>query len=504
MPGPETERVRVALAEDATVRVTTGRADAVSATGLAFDRAVLGVAGAVLTWPVLGPPGLPDAEIHDVGRAQQWLWAVYGETVAGAVDAAGTLHGAEATDEPGTVDGAGAGTVDGAAAETVGATGASDPVAAPVTVPVTAPAVNARAGALAGSAARLALGHWAARWWPASYLDGIPALEPDLLGLELAALTHTCQQLFDDVEDQPDADAAELIDDHRAALGPLLRWWRAAPPGTTTALRLDVVVRLIDDAADGAGLDGEELRALRAALERHGVTGETAAGSTAPGEPPDSISPFDQPTDPASPFDEPAGLSAPVDVGELFARRHHDYALAAGEPLVAGGRVIARGAGTNDWRRYPPGFVDAAENAVTWTASAVGAGRRIEVDVVADVAAPVGGARLAAEVHVNGGPPHRVPLARRDDAWTGRADVHIPEAGPPRIEVGILLPGFDPEPSPTLEPSSRTDRDAVRALARRRLARAEAQPPARRESDEDHEPFLAEIAAAATTAEEDY
>ncbi|MDT0488533.1 hypothetical protein RNB18_51760, partial [Streptomyces sp. DSM 41640] len=96
------------------------------------------------------------------------------------------------------------------------------------------------------------------------------------------------------------------------------------------------------------------------------------------------------------------------------------------------------------------------------------------------------------------------PLARRDDVWTGRADVHIPEAGPPRIEVGILLPGFDPEPSPTLEPSSRTDRDAVRALARRRLARAEEQPPARRESDEAHEPFLAEIAAAATTAEEDY
>ncbi|MEV8604097.1 hypothetical protein AB0465_30000 [Streptomyces griseoviridis] len=500
MPGPETERVRVALAEDGTVRVTTGRADAVRATGLAFDRAVLGVAGAVLTWPVLGPPGLPDAEIHDVGRAQQWLWTVYGETVAGAVDAAGTAHEAGAADEPGTVGEAGAGTVDGAGAGMVGATGASDPV----TVPVTAPAVDARAGALAGSAARLALGHWAARWWPASYLDGIPALEPDLLGLELAALTHTCQQLFDDVEDQPDAGAAELIDDHRAALGPLLRWWRAAPPGTTTARRLDVVVRLIDDAADGAGLDGEELRALRAALERHGVTGETAAGSTVPVEPPDWTSPFDEPTDPPSPFDEPTDPPSPVDVGELFARRHHDYALAAGEPLVAGGRVIARGAGTNDWRRYPPGFVDAAENAVTWTASAVGAGRRIEVDVVADVAAPVGGARLAAEVHVNGGPPHRVPLARRDDVWTGRADVHIPEAGPPRIEVGILLPGFDPEPSPTLEPSSRTDRDAVRALARRRLARAEEQPPARRESDEDHEPFLAEIAASATTAEEDY
>lgn len=50
--------------------------------------------------------------------------------------------------------------------------------------------------------------------------------------------------------------------------------------------------------------------------------------------------------------------------------------------------MIARGSGTNDWCRYPPGFVDAAENAVSWTAYALGADRRIEVEVVAGIAAP--------------------------------------------------------------------------------------------------------------------
>lgn len=125
-----------------------------------FTRAVLDVAGAVLTWPVLGAPGPPSAEVHDRGRAQQWLWALYGERVATAVH-------------------------DRTAAEPDGVRVAADPTD------------------LAGSAARLALGHWAARWWPASYPDGIPALEADVLGLELAALTHRCQQLFDGEETSP-------------------------------------------------------------------------------------------------------------------------------------------------------------------------------------------------------------------------------------------------------------------------------------------------------------
>jgi hypothetical protein len=399
---------------DGTIRILT--AGPVGAPD--FTHAVLDVAGAVLTWPVLGDTGLPTAEIHDVSRAQQWLWAVYGERAAAAVHACATGE-------------------------------------------LTEVRVPAGLTPLAGSAARLGFGHWAARWWPASHLDGISALQPDVLGLELAALTHECQQVFDDEGDQPDDCVAELIGDHQVALDQLIQWWHATPPSSDTARQLKSVLRSVDDAADGAGLDGEALRRLRSALERP----------------------------------RPDGI--PVDPTALFVR-HDDYALAAGEPLVTGGRLIARGAGTNDWRRYPPGFVDASESAVSWTARALGARRQIEVEVVAHIAAPVAAVPLAAEVRVNDGPRNRVPLSRQVDVWTGRADLDLPAGETePRIELGVLLPGFDPGPGS----EGGAERDAIRALVRRRLtAAADAlnSPP----YDGTSRPFLAEIAAA--TADEDY
>ncbi|MFD4558491.1 hypothetical protein ACFWP5_29965 [Streptomyces sp. NPDC058469] len=414
--------VHVVRGDDGTIRIAADPATSASAAP-DFTRAVLDVAGAVLTWPVLGDPVLPVAEIHDVARAQQWLWAVYGERVAEAVHAC----------------------------------------AAGELVDVRAPADTTR---LAGSAGRLGFGHWAARWWPASYLDGIPVLQPDVLGLELAALTHECQQLFDDVGDQPDDCVAELIGDHQVALDPLIQWWHGTPPSTDTARRLESVLRSVDDAADSAGLDGPALRRLRSSLTQ--------------------LRPDATPVDPVA----------------LFVR-HDGYALAAGEPLVAGGRLIARGSGTNDWRRYPPGFVDASETAVSWTARALGARRQIEVEVVAHIAAPGTAVPLAAEVRVNDGPRNRVPLSRRVDVWTGRADLDLPAGETqPHIELGVLLPGFDPGPGPEVG----ADRDSVRALVRRRLATA-AQPGAFNSPPYDStsgpfRPFLAEITAAAT--DEDY
>ncbi|MFJ6086918.1 hypothetical protein ACIQI8_36585 [Streptomyces sp. NPDC092369] len=415
-------RCAITRDEDGTVRLAGTSAEP------AFTRAVLDVAGAVLTWPVLGPTGLPAAEIHDVGQAQQWLWAVYGERTAAAVYAFAS----------------------------------GDPAAEP--------ALPEQPSALAEAAARLAFGHWAARWWPTSYLDGIPALEPDLLGLELAALTHECQQLFDESGELADA---ELLEEHLAALDPLIRWQRsAAPPG-----QLDRVLRLIDDAADNAGLDGESLRRLRSALEQD---------------------------------HRPAATS--FDLAELSARRQ-EFALAAGSLRTATGRVVARGSGTNDWCRYPPGFVDAAENAVSWTAYALGAGRRIEVEVVADIAAPMGGVHLAAEVHVDSSPPNRVRLARQEDVWVGGADLDIPASTTPGIEVGVLLPGFDPGPGA----DERAAREAVRALARHRLGvaaapqdseaaqalhRSEAAQAPHGSEAAHPEPFLAEIVAAAAVEED--
>ncbi|WP_216587390.1 hypothetical protein [Streptomyces brasiliscabiei] len=458
MAGARHVGVQVAWGGDGTVRITDGSpvggADAydgeVAAGGLDFTRAVLDVAGAVLTWPVLGDPSLPSAWIHDPARAQQWLWALYGERVAAAVHD-GVTWEPGGTRKPGEAQ-----TVDGVR-------------------------VAAEPTALAGCAARLAFAHWAARWWPASYLDGIPALEPAVLGLESAALTHRCQQLFDDEGDQPDDCAAELITEHEAALDPLIRWWREAPQPPYTARHVESVLRLIDDAADSRGLDGPALRRLRSALDRP----------------------------------DPAGAGEPLDIGALFSWSG-GYALAAGEPLGAGGRVIARGAGTNDWRRYPPGFVDATETAVSWTVRALGARRRVEVEAVAHDAAPTAGLSLVAEVHANGDGPHRVPLARRDDLWTGRLDLapDLPvETLSPRIEVGLLLPGFDPGPGTSGAADDRAGREAVRALARRRLATA-ARPPAYDGSPYDGSPnggsphdtreaaLLAETVAAA--ADEDY
>ncbi|WP_020138505.1 hypothetical protein [Streptomyces sp. 351MFTsu5.1] len=414
----------VTRAEDGTVQI------AEPFTGPAFTRAVLDVAGAVLTWPVLGPTGLPAAEIHDVGRAQQWLWAVYGERTAAAVDAV--------------------------------ASGAAE--AAAELMPPEQPT------ALAGSAARLAFCHWAARWWPASHLDGIPALEPGVLGLELAALTHECQQLLDEAGE---VEGHELLEEHLPALAPLIRWRQSA----ASPRRLDRVLRLIDDAADSLGLDGEALGRLRSALEQD-------AG--------------------------PAGT--PLVLADLFVRQR-EFALAAGGAHPATGRVIARGQGSNDWCRYPPGFVDAAEGAVSWSVLALGAGRRIEVEVVAGHMAPVGGVRLAAEVSVDGvhpaagvspdgGPPSRVPLARRDDVWTGRADLDIRASTTPHVDVGILLPGFDPGRGADDRAGSddRAAREAVRALARRRLGEAAAPFDG---GAAPSGPFLAEIVAAAA-AEEDF
>ncbi|MEV5850536.1 hypothetical protein AB0M32_52140 [Streptomyces sp. NPDC051985] len=440
--------VRVTRGEDGTIRIAAVRGlghvvssyDDVTAAGPDFTRAVLDVAGAVLVWPVLGAPGPPVAEIHDAGRAQQWLWAVYGERVAAAVHDAGAGQPTDAR-------------------------------------------VAAESPALAGAAARLGFAHWAARWWPASYPDGIAALEPDVLGLETAALTHRCQQVFDDLGDQPDDCAADLIEEHRAALAPLLRWWHSSPQQAYTARHLDRVLRLVDSAADCAGLDGTALRRLRSALDEGPEHGRS---------------------------------SALVDPATLFTRQA-GYALAAGDARGAGGRVIARGTGTNDWRRYPPGLVDAGEYAVSWTARALGARRQIEVEVVAHVSAPAGiGVPLVAEVRVDGGPPHRVPLVRRDDLWTGRADVDLTPAATPSasasaplgIEVGVLLPGFDPGAGP----ETRADRDAVRALARRRLADAAQAGAAAAEPHDTHddthddvrEPLLAETLAALAATSEDY
>ncbi|GAA1587789.1 hypothetical protein GCM10009804_49880 [Kribbella hippodromi] len=373
-----------------------------------FTRAVLDVAGAVLTWPILDGATLPTAHIHDPVRAQQWLWALYNEQVATAVDDVAT-------------------------------------------------AVVVEQSALGRTAGQLAFAHWAARWWPVSYLDGIPDLNPAVLALETAALTHRCQQLFDDQDDQPDNCAADLIGEHQSTLIPLLHWLHTPSITPVVAQQLTDVLQLIDDAADSSGLDSPALRTLRAALSQ-----------------------------------EPSPTTAPA---ELFAPQN-GYALAAGDQHAATGRLIARGNGTNDWRRYPPGFVDASEDAISWTVRAQGARRQLDIEVVAHPSAPTG-APLAADVHVRdrsapgtrSSSEARMLLTRRDDSWTGSAELPVPLTSAPEeqllIGVEVLLPGFDPGAGP----DARADRTAVRALARQRMLHATST------TEPAIQPLLAEVLA---------
>ncbi|MFD7508351.1 hypothetical protein ACFV5N_03220 [Streptomyces sp. NPDC059853] len=275
--------------------------------------AVLEVAGGHLTWNVLDPAADPLAVLDDPVAAQGWLWALWGEAAALRA-AAGAPPG---------------------------------------------PAVPALPG-LADAARRLAYAHWAARWWPASVLDGIPPLDGRILAGEIAELTEECDPLF----------------------------------------------------------GGEEPEPL--------VTAEPPA---------------------------PSG-----------------YALAAGDAADAGGFVLASGTAGTDWRRCPPGLLDASEEAVSWEITRRPA--RATVLTLAVVAAPgltdrtrvPDRLRPRARVTTADGGLAEIPLRLTDDSWTGGA----PPPGAGRPEITVHLPAF-PEPPTPDDAEQRRLRQRIRALAHARL-----------------------------------
>ncbi|WP_280398352.1 hypothetical protein [Nocardia carnea] len=192
--------------------------------GPGLDTAVLEVAGGHLTWSLLAGHRVPAATLHDLDGAQEWLWALYGAEVAVAADE--------------------------------------------YTRPVDLPAHPEQPG-LAAAVRRLAYAHWSARWWPASTVDGIAALDPELLDGEIAELTRSCENVVNGADSEPfteqvsnslpgDRDTAARIpepttaraDDYALAAGgaaagqgtalPLGRggsgWdWRLCPPGVVDA-----------------------------------------------------------------------------------------------------------------------------------------------------------------------------------------------------------------------------------------------------------------------------
>ncbi|MEV0294414.1 hypothetical protein [Nocardia sp. NPDC050710] len=286
-----------------------------------IDTLVLEALGGQLSWGLLAGQRLPAAVVDDIDSAQEWLWAVYGERVAMAV-----------ADFPGDRD-------------------ATFDVSAEPALPD-----------LAASAWRLGYAHWAARWWPASTVDGITPLDQRLLDAEIATLTEACDLLVDGAD--------------------------AVPPITT----------------------------------EHTVD---------------------------------------------MAARRDDYALAAGSGGDGRAMTLTRGVGGWDWRRCPPGLIDASERAVSWELIRESGANIVRVRVVAapQVAGEVAPRlRPRASVRTDSGSATDTALTLAGDTWVGEAAADSVTA------VEIYVPGVGISTMP--EASAAEIRRRVRDLAAARLRRA--------------------------------
>ncbi|MEV0058515.1 hypothetical protein [Nocardia sp. NPDC050718] len=334
--------IRVARAAELVTLLPPGAPTVLDAAP-ALDVLVLEVAGGHLTWSLLAGPDLPAAVLDDPDAAQDWLWAVYGEEVALAV--------ADAHERRAVVDPA---------------------------LATSVPTAASLRPDLAAALRRLAYAHWASRWWPASTVDGIPALDPTLLAADIDELTEACDMALD-----------------------------IEPP---TPL----------DRPAGFGV-----------LDRLSASDYADAG--------------------------PRPESARAD----------DYALAAGGPGSTGGLVFARGSGECDWRRCPPGIVDAGGGAVSWQAVRAEGVSTVQVSVVA---APGGPREVPAHLRPHAGitagiEVAEVALRRQGDAWVGTA--RVGEFVGSELAVDVFVPGVGPAgPQPDETPA----RGLIRDFARQRLA----------------------------------
>jgi hypothetical protein len=251
--------------------------------------AVIELAGAVLTWTVDDPAGPAATRMMftDVAAAE-WLWRLVGTT------GHATLLEALTDRDPGV---------------SIDVTG----------VELTTSAIVALR--------RLAVGHWARRWWPVSLRDGIVGLDAALLDAELAVLTAQAQEFLDG--EAMDQDIAGLLRGHRAAL---LRHRNGGDP------RVVAIAVAADELAADAGVwDAADLPVV-----------------------PDDAS-----------------------------THRADYALAAGAGSApAAPLTVAGGAQSVNWVAVPPGVFDAADNTVEWRVEAADATAVATVRVATLGAAP--------------------------------------------------------------------------------------------------------------------
>ncbi|PKV78804.1 hypothetical protein [Nocardia fluminea] len=355
--------VHLRRAEPGLLVIAPERAPLVIDAAPGLDVLVLDVVGGHLSWSLFDDESVPAAVLDDVEAAQDWVWAVYGEEVAAAV---------------------------------------ADNRSGPLTA---VPARRAPAAALR----RLAYAHWASRWWPASTLDGIPALDPRLLVEEIEALSEQCEMMVDG-----------------------------------------------------------EIDELSRELDADTSLGISDGGGAAPGMGGSSSDMFD-PSDGR----DVEGDSAPI--GRTPGRAE-DYALAAGGADTSDGLIVARGSGGWNWRRCPPGILDAGENAVSWQVTRAAGESTVRVSVVAspDCRGVVPEhLRPYAWVRPADAPPARTlspdaefstPLRRQGDAWTG--SVRLPGAPESSPQITIFVPGAGPADPPEDES---TTRNRIRRFARARL-----------------------------------
>ncbi|MFD3706506.1 hypothetical protein ACFWUP_25505 [Nocardia sp. NPDC058658] len=157
--------------------------------------------------------------------------------------------------------------------------------------------------------------------------------------------------------------------------------------------------------------------------------------------------------------------------------RADDYALAAGGQDRVGGLIVARGSGGWDWRRCPPGILDASEQAVSWQVTRASGVSTAQVSVVAapdcrstvpDHLRPFARVRSVAPDDRAASPPSAdvaIALQLRGDVWTGTAE--IPGTPETSLEVTVFVPAVGPAEPAEDEAAAR---DRIRGFARRRLA----------------------------------
>ncbi|WP_181699793.1 hypothetical protein [Nocardia sp. GTS18] len=325
--------------------VTPGETPLVTDTLAALDAMVLEVLGGHISWSVLDDPQVPAAVLDDPEAAQDWLWAIYGENVALAV-----ADGAEGeiTDEPTRPD-------------------------------------------LVAALRRLAYAHWASRWWPASTVDGIPALDPLLLDEEIGQLGEMCEMVL--------ADSELLSLTPRDADGP------------------------IDNSAE---LSPRRIAGPEASSQRSRPVVDSSA-------------------------------------------RADDYALAAGGKQPGDGLIVAHGSGDWDWRRCPPGILDAGADALSWTVTRTSGISTARVTVVAAPDCPRHvpehlrpHVRLDVDTRTEGAVTTELHL--RTDSWS--AEIRLPESVETFTTLSVFVPGVGPA---TTYPGESDMRARIRDFARSRL-----------------------------------